>query len=51
MSEGFGDCPKCGKRCLIVVQRVDSGWEKFIEVQCVNCGYTEYIQPSRIPMW
>jgi len=52
---GFGECPRCGKIGLVIVQieeeeRPMIGWEhrviKYIhsiEVKCIYCGYSKTI--------
>ena len=39
----FGECPECGKQCLLVIGKEHDilGKEIGIRVKCVNCGYTK----------
>ena len=39
----FGECPECGKQCLLVIGKEYDilGKEIGIRVKCVNCGYAK----------
>jgi len=41
----FGECPECGKMCLVIVGDVKdmSGYKIGIRVKCVNCGYAKTV--------
>jgi len=42
----FGDCPKCGKRSLIILCKVYSlmGFDVGIKVKCINCEYEKIVE-------
>jgi len=39
----FGECPECGKQCLLVIGKEHDilGNKIGIRVKCVNCGYVK----------
>ena len=49
MNGGFGQCPRCGKLCLIIAERGTEYviWpsleRKYIKVVCACCGYSDKI--------
>ena len=38
---GFGECPECGKKSLVIVkeERDDEGNLYAVVVKCANCGF------------
>ena len=43
MTAGFGECPKCGKMSLLVVEekRDDRGSLIDVKVKCANCEFSK----------